>query len=257
VGAFALGGCNFFNRNQAPEVSQLDAEQAESGATDAELPPLPDEQNFSEPLVQGTPISPTVVPLDLIRSTNPNERALGVQRSRPDPFANLTVGVPLAPIKPPEQATAAAPAAVQGGGTAPAGAASTTKPPASSGTTAVRPSPIQPLPAIPQPSLAEAIQVSGVIQIDGKSYAIVQPPNEVARYVQAGDRISGGQVLVKRIDARMMEPRVVLEQNGIEVSLPITASATNETSSTASAAGVNATPAAAPALPVLLPLPGI
>ena len=45
----------------------------------------------------------------------------------------------------------------------------------------------------------------------------MQAPNEVERYVRAGERVAGGSVLVKRIDTRSIEPRVVLEENGIEV----------------------------------------
>ncbi|NJM97799.1 MAG: hypothetical protein HC800_12150 [Phormidesmis sp. RL_2_1] len=53
--------------------------------------------------------------------------------------------------------------------------------------------------------------------------AIVRSGNEPERYVRVGDRIAGGSVRVKRIETVAFEPRVILEENGIEVSRPIEA----------------------------------
>jgi hypothetical protein len=64
------------------------------------------------------------------------------------------------------------------------------------------------------------VQVLGVVQIGNTAHAIVQAPNEpTSRYVQVGQRLSNGQVLVKRIEMSRgaEEPVVVLEQYGIEV----------------------------------------
>ncbi len=76
------------------------------------------------------------------------------------------------------------------------------------------------LPPPPQPTLAQAVEVTGVIKIRGVVHAIVKAPNEpFSRYVKAGQYLSGGQVLVKRINMNAgPEPVVVLEQLGIEVS---------------------------------------
>lgn len=53
----------------------------------------------------------------------------------------------------------------------------------------------------------------------GLPQAIVRAPNETAsRYVQPGQRLSNGQVLVKRIEMNEgSAPIVILEQYGIEV----------------------------------------
>jgi hypothetical protein len=61
--------------------------------------------------------------------------------------------------------------------------------------------------------------VTGVVQLGGAAQAIVKAPNEPSsRNVQAGERLSNGEVLVKRITADQgMSPVVVLEQNGVEV----------------------------------------
>jgi hypothetical protein len=57
------------------------------------------------------------------------------------------------------------------------------------------------------------------VQIGGTPYAIVTAPNEpTSRYVRAGQRLSNGQVLVRRIEMNTgIEPVVVLEQFGVEV----------------------------------------
>ncbi|WP_052672241.1 hypothetical protein [Aliterella atlantica] len=69
------------------------------------------------------------------------------------------------------------------------------------------------------PELAQNVTVMGVIQIGESTQAIVQVPNEpTSRYVQVGQRLSNGQVLVKRIEMNEgAEPLVVLEQFGVEV----------------------------------------
>jgi len=75
------------------------------------------------------------------------------------------------------------------------------------------------LPPLPEPEIARAIAVTGVVQAGGRTNAIVQVPNEpTSRYVQAGQRVANGQVLVKRIEMnRGPTPVVILEQYGIEV----------------------------------------
>lgn len=80
--------------------------------------------------------------------------------------------------------------------------------------------PIAALPPLPEPALAAAVEVSGVIQVGNEPQAIVKAPNETtSRYVRVGQRLANGQVLVKRIEMNEgSEPVVVFEQYGIEVS---------------------------------------
>ncbi len=75
-------------------------------------------------------------------------------------------------------------------------------------------------PALPEPELAKNVTVMGVVQIGEQTQAIVQVPSEAtSRYVQVGQRLSNGQVLVKRIELNAgAEPLVILEQYGVEVS---------------------------------------
>jgi hypothetical protein len=75
------------------------------------------------------------------------------------------------------------------------------------------------MPPIPQPTLARQVEVTGVVKIGGTVQAIVKAPNEpTSRYVGIGQRLSNGQILVKRIELNPgSDPIVILEENGIEV----------------------------------------
>lgn len=74
------------------------------------------------------------------------------------------------------------------------------------------------LPTLPEPTLAKGIEVTGVVQVGGVPSAIVKVPNEPARSVKEGERLSNGQVLVKRIEVNQgPSPVVILEQFGQEV----------------------------------------
>ncbi|NJL49923.1 MAG: hypothetical protein HC929_24165 [Leptolyngbyaceae cyanobacterium SM2_5_2] len=219
---------------------------AEQQAADLEIPvenvpldqiPIPDAEEgvFTEPLVPAAPQLSAIASADLIQSTDPNERLQQVESSRPDPFATVPIPPPpqVAPPPAPGSPVAGGPgvggAPGQGNTTpAPGGAGSpgvTTTPPAPGGSQPGINQPgggngiaLAPLPPLPQPTQAEAVVVTGVVTVGGRNYAIVQSPDEpTGRYVAVGQRIAGGQVLVKRIEMGGSEPVVVLEQNGIEV----------------------------------------
>jgi hypothetical protein len=67
--------------------------------------------------------------------------------------------------------------------------------------------------------LSHTLEISGVVQLSGRTSVIVRVPDERnSRYVRIGDRLANGQVLVKRIELdSASEPIVILEQDGIEV----------------------------------------
>ncbi|HEY9651292.1 MAG TPA: hypothetical protein V6C95_11560 [Coleofasciculaceae cyanobacterium] len=74
------------------------------------------------------------------------------------------------------------------------------------------------LPPLPEPTVAQGITVTGVVQVAGIPRAIVKVPNEPSRSVSVGDRLANGQVLVKRIEMnRGPTPVVILEQYGVEI----------------------------------------
>ncbi|MGV0027369.1 hypothetical protein [Phormidesmis priestleyi] len=189
----------------------------------------------------------------LLQATDPEERArqvqagINVKTNRSDPFASLP---PLVTIKTPAGTSGGPNPSAEGTGNqtssspqtpnlpqTPQQTASgqrTASNPSKTRTTAQRPpttpSPlpglrpaapvISALPPLPEPTLARAVEVSGVIVVGGIAEAIVKAPNEsTSRYVRAGQRLSNGQILVKRIEVNSgSDPIVILEQNGIEVS---------------------------------------
>lgn len=78
-------------------------------------------------------------------------------------------------------------------------------------------------PEPPEPTLARNVVVSGLYEAKGKIRLIVKVPEESSsRYVEVGQYLSNGQVLVKRIDRnRYSSPKVILEQSGVEVAKTI------------------------------------
>ncbi len=226
TGAISLSGCGFFNRgNDVADDPTAPTEEAVTQpveTSEGDLPDIPEGED-SGSVVAVSENSPTVIARDLIQSTNSNERTIGVERTRNDPFAELTIPlIPPEPIEVPE---------ANGNQSA---ATNTTQAAANNTSTQERPviserqvelgrPEIAALPEIPQPTTARAVRVSGVIQIGGSPYAIVKAPNEIERYVRQGERIAGGSVIVKRIDTGSIEPRVILVENGIEVERLVTA----------------------------------
>ena len=66
--------------------------------------------------------------------------------------------------------------------------------------------------------IADNVLVTGLVELGDRVKLIVQAPGEVtSRYVDLGQYISNGKVLVKRIESNFPTPRVVLEQAGVEV----------------------------------------
>lgn len=67
---------------------------------------------------------------------------------------------------------------------------------------------------------ARAVEVSGVIEVEGKTQVIVKLPNEsFSRYVNVGDKIANSNIVVKRIDDRgTISPTIILSEGGTEVS---------------------------------------
>lgn len=81
----------------------------------------------------------------------------------------------------------------------------------------------KPEPVAAKPLQAMAIEISGAIEVDGKTQVIVKLPNEsFSRYVEVGERIANGTVLVKRVEGQQsLSPTVVLEEVGVEVARKI------------------------------------
>ena len=78
-----------------------------------------------------------------------------------------------------------------------------------------------PLPPPPPPdtTIADGIEVSGVVQVGSQKQIIVKVPTEVtSRYVKIGQSLANGKVLVKRVSLNKgAVPIVVFEQSGVEI----------------------------------------
>jgi len=197
-------------------------------------------QAFAKPTVSAKdPVKSGIV--GLLQSTDPSERARQVQRgisTGKDPFSSVP---PIVSFKVPITLPPGTESTVPSGSQTPVTPKPevSTKPDIGSKPVAMLPkpeqkSPIRPLPPLPDSSLAKAVQVTGVIVVGGLPQAIVQAPNEAtSRYVQVGQRISNGQVLVKRIEMNNgSDPIVILEQNGVEVARAVGSPAASPTSPT-------------------------
>jgi hypothetical protein len=98
-----------------------------------------------------------------------------------------------------------------------------------------------------EPKLALAVGVSGIIQVDGRTQVIVKLPNEsFSRYVDVGDRLSDGKIMVKRVEGEQtLSPIVVLEEMGMEVTRRV--GDTGEAATKTTATNPSNAPAPAPA----------
>ncbi len=86
------------------------------------------------------------------------------------------------------------------------------------------------VPAVPAPpatQLAEAIQVTGVVELGSTLTAIVKSPSEAtSRTVRVGDSLEGGQVIVRRIEMRgNQQPQITFSQNGVEITRSVSGAA--------------------------------
>ncbi len=95
--------------------------------------------------------------------------------------------------------------------------------------------------APPDSTLAESVIVSGLYQGNGRAKLIVKAPEEdTSRYVEVGQYLSNGQILVKSIDLNYSPiPRVILEQSGVEVTKEIGESPENSIGNYVSSLPIN------------------
>lgn len=239
--ALATGGCNLFGGGETTTTEESPTPgPVVASPTEGESPAQPTEspQTVPPPPPEG-PVVTLPRDLDLIPSTNPDQRVQSIQGDRNDPFSivSTTPSVSILPSETPRTAQApttpgggraGSPAGRTPGGQLPGGGTSRGQSPSTPGglapipnlvpgagtSTAAAPSPPPP----PQPTLARAVAVLGVVQIGDVPYAIVNAPNESSsRYVRVGQRLSNGQIVVKRIEMNRPEPVVVFEQFGVEV----------------------------------------
>ncbi|GCL51958.1 hypothetical protein NIES3804_35460 [Microcystis aeruginosa NIES-3804] len=214
--ALLLVGCPASDQaNQSPPPSQ-------------ETPPPPPSPPAAPPatlrgaMKPATKPTPPRVAAGLIPATDPDQKRAEINRGRSDPFApfplqpNITITVAEEPPAGTPAATAPAPMGNRLAATpAPMGNRSTPAPapmgnrPTSGGPIVKAP------PPPPQPTEAEEVQVSGIVQLPTTAMAIVKAPGEATeRRVIPGSTLSNGLILVKAINTNPDNPSIVLEQYG-------------------------------------------
>lgn len=214
-----LASCARETASNAPEDSTASSAENEQSivAADENQSQASNSQPTQTPLTTSAKPNQSLPVPNLIPPTSSATRVPQSEIGRPDPFATILVP-PTVSFKPSSN---------------PAPASSTTTLPAPS--VAVAPAPTLPtlpaaqtspitqfppvsLPTLPPPSrLSETIEISGVVEVGGKTSVIIQAPNEhTSRYVHVGDYVGNGAVLVKRVEMGL-EPVVVLEEDGAEV----------------------------------------
>ncbi|MGD1904106.1 MAG: hypothetical protein ACFB9N_17915 [Geitlerinemataceae cyanobacterium] len=258
--AVVASGCG---GSDAPDAATDPAAQDPTAAAPANVPVAAPtdaaDDDGAEPFDSPTvAAAPTSIPAaeGLTASTNPNERAIQVQRqiqsgqgATSNPFGILPVE-PVADI-PQGALTGTDAASTEAAEKAAAEAAeeavnlppSSPLPPLTA--QASSPAPDLPFPIVPDVSaipyvppeerpvpqidltppppsteLAETIEVLGVIQVGSEIQVLIRTPNSpTGRYVSVGDTVANGQVLVRRVERLQGggEPVVILVQNGIEV----------------------------------------
>lgn len=236
-GCGLIGGGGETTGEGSPSPSPVAASPSTAASPEAALP--------SPTASPGSATRTAALPrdLDLIPSTDPDQRVQSIQGNRSDPFSIVpttpsveitrttppggTSGATTGGTAPTTGTTGGAAGQPSGGGRQARGSGNPPRPGSlapipnlvpGSRTNAPRAAtrPVPPPP--PQPELARAVQVLGVVQIGGVPYAIVSAPNEpTSRYVREGQRLSNGQVAVRRIEVNGPEPVVVFEQYGVEV----------------------------------------
>jgi hypothetical protein len=144
----------------------------------------------------------------LIPPTNPDVRVRTSVRGRQDPFSlvSLTPKIKLEPQEVVKQTTTA-----------------TQNRPTKEQNFSPREDSFTPPVEVFDPTLAKNVIISGLYEANGRTKLIVQESEaSSSRYVDIGERIADGQVLVKAVNTNYSPtPLVILEQSGVEVSKTI------------------------------------
>jgi len=221
--AFVTEGCTFFSKfadsrkelekeTARPIPVRIDTAQNTLSETEDVFADLESEELENLPEIAG-----------LIPATNPETRVRSSVRGRNDPFSVLTLNPRIEIDEEKRQGS---------NKTASRGQTSNqVQTPAPRNRNNDNPLTDLPVPKeVFEPTLAQNVVVSGLFEADGRTRIIVQAPEESSsRYVEVGQYLSNGQILVKRIDKdHFPSPMIILEQSGIEVAKTIGSALSNE-----------------------------
>ena len=216
--AFATEGCTFFSQfNDArKELEEETAKPIPVQVNTAQNQTKPEEEVFAD--LEEEEVEPLPEIAGLIPATDPEARVRSSVRGRNDPFSVVNLN-PRIEIEEREERNSNTTANRNNNRNINSDRART------SNNTNNSNSPIQDLPQPEEfePTLARDVVVSGLFQANGRTRIIVQAPDESSsRYVEVGQYLSNGQILVKRIDASAFPgPTIILEQAGVEVAKTI------------------------------------
>jgi hypothetical protein len=78
-------------------------------------------------------------------------------------------------------------------------------------------------PVVEKPLQAMAVEISGIIEVEGKTQVIVKLPNEsFIRYIDVGSQVANSSIFIKRVEGQeSISPTVVLEEVGVEIARKI------------------------------------
>lgn len=199
-------GCSYISefieaRKEIGEVKPIPVQVKTAEDSQAELEAFADLEKSEE--VQRIP------EMGLIAATDPDVRARIVERGRNDPFSVISIPSRIQ-VEPQEKKEEEQIVAINRNNRSNA----IDEP--------IRRNSEPTLPELPpvDPTLAQNVQILGLYEPpNGTTKLIVQAPEESnSRYVEVGQYLSNGEVLVKSIDRQHYPyPQVVLEQSGIEV----------------------------------------
>jgi hypothetical protein len=225
IGTLALTtqSCSFFS-SMADSQKVLEEDTANSipVETDATKAQLQAEEDFADLELEQSEKESLPEIAGLIPATDPEVRVRSIIRGRNDPFSVVALNPRIKikeEAKQPKKEVAKQPSANRDNYT------SNLQNQGDSNDT----NPISAPPEIIEPTIANNVVISGLYEAKGKIRLIVKAPDEEnSRYVEVGQYLSNGQVLVKRIDRnRYSSPKVILEQSGIEVAKTIGENLTN------------------------------
>jgi len=197
--AFSLESCSFMSKfaeksvDTVVEDAKKDIQQANKTKNSRKKESLaPKVEKVEEVEVEEKVVG-------LIPATQPEIRVRGSIRGRQDPFAIVAIKPQIEIIEQEEKVKPAPPTARK-----------------------TEDIDIDSVPVIeeelPVAELAENVLVTGLIEFGDRIKLIVQAPEETStRYVEIGQYLSNGQILVKRLEPGFPSPTVILEENGIEV----------------------------------------
>jgi hypothetical protein len=237
-----LSSCSSSQNTSTPPSPSPSPGQATSPSPGA--PPAADTTPNSPPetvaQAPSTEIIPVIIPPGIEPSTNPQQRQASLSTGRRDPFAAIAVKAKVT-VLPSEGEKIGGRVPTDGNG-------KNGKPTPGDKAGGKSPFPTQTKPggkggkvlpaSPPEPHLAEDVIITGVVELNGIPYAIVQAPEEpFSRYVQSGQYLANGQVLVKRIDMYAGTPSVLLEQYGVQVTKQVGEKSEPEKSETAAFVG--------------------